>query len=274
MDIKQENERFINLRRSLQMDKEPRLPPKRASKMPQKHNKLPSKTSHGIICYNRTPEGIRILLIKKTNTYAFVDFVVGRYKNNSDIITLFNKMTYNEKRDILFLKFNMLWYKVFNVAPEQTYQRDESSMSEFYFRRKSEFERSFLRDGGARLRRFAEMSPNVETIWEIPKGRASRGETSIDAAIREFGEETGIATYDIDLHIKPYVECYVDNRTIYKNIYYYANTKEQQVRNQFRTANHEVIYVDWFDINRIKYTFCSRDIEKFRTIFANIKKKT
>lgn len=265
MEEKKNDTRFSNLRRESF---------KKTNKLRTKPQKLPSKTSHGIICYRRTDIGSQILLIKKTNTYAFVDFVLGRYKNNNDIIDLFNKMTYGEKRDILFLKFSMLWYKVFNVAPEQAYQNEDSSMSEFYFRRKSEFELSFLRDNGNRLRKFAENSQNVETIWEIPKGRAARGESSIDAAIREFGEESGIDSYKIDLRSKPYVECYVDNRTIYKNIYYYAETDTLQKCDFFRAANHEVIYVDWFDMNRIKYNFGQQEIEKFRNIFANIKNKT
>lgn len=265
METKKINDRFAIFSRPVEETK--------ISASRNKYKKLPSKTSYGIICFKKTDAGNQILLIKKTNTYAFVDFIIGRYRNNDDIIDLFNKMTYCEKRDILYLKFNMLWYKIFNINPEQAYQKEDSNLSEFYFRRKSEFERAFLRDGGARLRRFAENSKNVETIWEIPKGRAVRGETSIDAAIREFGEESGVADYKLDLHMKPFIECYIDNRTIYKNVYYYAEVTEQTKRDIFRAANHEVIYVDWFDMNRIKYNMLPRDIEKFRRIFTNIKKR-
>lgn len=187
------------------------------------------KKSYGIVCC-RTHQitGFQLILIKKPITYHFYEFVIGHYKKSNDnqIKKLFNNMTFHEKLDILSLKFATMWYRVFHNNPEQTFSDSKDDMFRQYLRRKVKFEDAFLHDKGVRLKRILSDTMNAETLWEIPKGRRQEqtSEPAINAAIREFSEETMIPQdkYRVLWHAKPYIETYTDSGTTYQNIYYYA----------------------------------------------------
>ena len=56
-----------------------------------------------------------------------------------------------------------------------------------------------IKDTLARLSNKGGKSKSSKKIWEIPKGMNNKNESSINAAIREFSEETGINNNDIDI---------------------------------------------------------------------------
>lgn len=187
------------------------------------------KKSYGIICCKKKDnKGLQIILIKKPTTYHFCEFVSGHYRKNDNthLHKLFNNMTYHEKMDILSLKFANMWYRIYKTQPEQTFHHSNSYTSKQYIRKKNKFEVAFMQDNGARLKRLIADSINVDTIWEIPKGRRkeSKDESEIDAAMREFAEESLITQlhYKFLWHIPPYIETYSDFGVTYQNIYYYA----------------------------------------------------
>jgi hypothetical protein len=188
------------------------------------------KKSYGIICFRPSENGVKILMIKKSTTYHFCEFIAGHYgkHNNLHMHKLFNNMTYHEKMDILSLKFQNMWYRIYRENPDKVFlQSNQSFWAASYLKKKNKFETSFLQDGGEKLRKLISKSCNVDTPWEFPKGRKDekKCEGEIETAIREFYEETGISDnkYTMLWHIKPYIETYTDFGTTYQNIYYYAD---------------------------------------------------
>jgi 8-oxo-dGTP pyrophosphatase MutT (NUDIX family) len=187
------------------------------------------KRSFGLICTRRNEKGLQIILVKKPVTYYFCEFVSGHYRKNDDthLHKLFNNMTYHEKMDILSMNFANMWYRIYRSNPDHVFlQSSGSYLSKQYISRKNKFEIAFMQDRGQRLKRLIADSLNVDTLWEIPKGRKKElsGEYDIDAAVREFTEESGISpeSYEILYRLKPYIETYSDFGVTYQNIYFYA----------------------------------------------------
>ena len=221
------------------------------------------KKSYGIICCRRHPtKGVQIVLVRKPLTYHFCEFVSGHYRKSDDahLKKLFNNMTFHEKMDILSLKFNLMWYRIYKSNPDQVFLQGAGSyMSKQYMRKKTKFEASFLHDGGARLKKLISDTTNAETLWEIPKGRRQEesGEEYINAAIREFTEETTIQPkqYKLLLRVEPYVETYSDFGTTYQNIYYFAEAIgdwEPRIKFSDGAQISEVSAISWCSLTDIK----------------------
>lgn len=228
------------------------------------------KKSYGIcLCRkNLKNDNNEILLIQKRNSYYFIMFVLGHYKKNDDkyLLHLFNNMTYDEKITLITLDFEHIWEKTWlenlkkkiNKKNKIVYKQNEQNDMAFLKKRKK-FESSFLIDNGRRLKYLINKSSNSESIWEIPKGHKKTSETNIDAAIREFYEETLTPNnlYNVLWHVNPIVESYIDNNIIYKNTYYLAstsnNTWEPKVSfNCFKQVS-EVQDIKWISITNLKF---------------------
>ena len=185
------------------------------------------KRSYGIICCRKINSAYQIILIKKPVTYYFCEFILGHYrrKDEQHLKKLFNNMTYHEKCDILSLKFNIMWYRIYKSDPEKI---NNDRISKYYYKKKTKFETNFLYDNGKRLRYLISDSKNTETQWEVPKGRKieinysiqsdakvlpdkkiltnkqtatnrNEKEEDLNAAIREFTEETRISSNKYDI---------------------------------------------------------------------------
>lgn len=251
------------------------------------------RKSSGIACcrFNDETNRLEVLLVKKRYTYSFVAFVFGQYSNKDEkrLKFLFNGMTLQEKIDILSLKFDMMWYKIWLEFPEISIQPEfdvssakaisntwkvlykqkatsnfvpynVNSMSklDFYIKRKNKFETSFVSDNGKRLRSLIVNTKNNELIWEIPKGRKNKRETVLDCAIREFKEETNvdIDMYSIMFNIKPIVESYVSANVKYVHNYYMAYTSktfDPKVSFSYDTQISEIDSIRWVNLNEIKF---------------------
>lgn len=228
------------------------------------------KISYGIaLCrYNKDKNNQNeILMIKKRYTYYYFSFVFGYYKkyNNKQLQYLFNNMTFGEKVDILSMKFSNIWYRLWLTNPEQNYninKLDESNCGNLkcYFRKKNKFESIFLRDNGKRLMRLINNSSNAETPWEIPKGGMENNETHLDCAIREFEEETNIATQDYNIlwHIDPITVSHKDENIVYKSVYYiaYLNSNSNwKPKVKFDTCHQlgEIEQIRWVSLNEISF---------------------
>lgn len=177
--------------------------------------------SIGIACcrmYNGVPQ---VLIVNKRYTYAFREFVEGKYKSADDnaIIALLSMTTAEEKAVIFARKFIMLWYRVWI---------DSSQRSTRYMVAKTKFENTFLTDGGERLLRLLDRAGSIQPIWEIPKGKKrGRAEADICCAIREFREETGVEKRQYALWLeRPVRHSFVDGGVRYTYIYYIAMMKD------------------------------------------------
>lgn len=172
---------------------------------------------------NKNTNNYELLFIKKRVTYAFITFIKGVYNKNNDneLINLFNNMTIEEKISIMSLNFNIMWYKLYMVHPYNRYVIKDLSKFENC---KNKFEKRFLLDEGRRLLKLIKNTKSISKLWEIPKGMVNKNESSINAAIREFSEETNIKKnkYKILYNLNPMEYIFIDDNITYKYVYYLA----------------------------------------------------
>lgn len=239
--------------------------------------RIPTKISLGIACcrintykkLHRVPE---ILLIKKRYTYAFSDFVHGKYEsseNRKQLADLFNKMTIDEKLLILGMDFEQMWFRI--------WLKSEQDIT--FIRSKHKFESIFAVDKGEKLKKIISKSKNIIISWEIPKGRKkSKNESEINCAIREFSEETKIAKrlYNIFPNAKKDIS-YIDNRVCYYQKYFIAGTIynfEPTININDKGQISEVNEVQWMNIDQIRACDQFNRLEPIiRPIFRYIKKR-
>lgn len=212
------------------------------------------RNSVGVALFRRHENRIQILLVRKRSTYAFHTFVHSQYKSDDTdaIMALFNKMTAEEKLDILSMNFNQIWYRIWLNTPFRT---------AFYYMCKHKFENTFLRDGGKNLRAMIARSTCGNLIWEIPKGRRSRGESTLDCAIREFQEETNISKEQYRVVFMPDRGAgptrsftHQDEGTVYTNVYYMAvENAPIKINIDFHNESQivEIGELRWMDISDI-----------------------
>lgn len=243
------------------------------------------KKSYGIICCRKHPKyGLQVVLVRKPMTYHFCEFIAGHYRKSDDVHLkkLFNNMTYYEKMDVLSLKFNLMWYRLYKNNPDQIFlQGTNGYLSKQYTKMKTKFEASFLQDGGHRLKKLMADTVNAETLWEIPKGRRQEqhAEEPINAAIREFTEETTIKAdqYQLLLRIEPYVETYSDFGTTYQNIYYFAKAIgdwEPSVKFSDGQQIFEVSAISWCNLQDIRNMKLDKNTHRrLLVLFKKISKK-
>jgi 8-oxo-dGTP pyrophosphatase MutT (NUDIX family) len=158
-----------------------------------------------------------VLAINRRYTYAFVDFLYGRYsKRDGNALTrLIDNMTVSEALDIMSLDFPRMWYRVWLDAPKKDY----------YEKRLACFKMEYLSDNGAKLKKIIRGAHPMGTPrWEIPKGhKRDRDESDIMCAMREFKEETGICKRDY--RIVPDAQRkmkYISTGVEYTHIYFVA----------------------------------------------------
>jgi 8-oxo-dGTP pyrophosphatase MutT (NUDIX family) len=174
-------------------------------------------------------------------------------------------MTFDEKITILSMKFSSIWYRLWRYDPEANYtgnkRTDEETRSAAnYFNKKTKFETIFLVDGGKRLQRLINNSFNAVTPWEIPKGKLNNKEASINGALREFEEETGVYSdkHTLIWDAKPVIVSHKDENIKYKYIYYISyfnknNTWEPKINFGSTQQVSEIEQVKWINLNDIQF---------------------
>lgn len=168
--------------------------------MCEKPRPFRSHVSCGIACCRVNPAGqYEVLMVNKRNTYAFIDFVCGKYNGLREAQRLFARTTMDEKLDIASMNFDQMWYRAWLTD-------SHSERSAHFERCRNKFYATFICPHRTRyagiirnweykrdaLRLMLDRAPSVTRIWEIPKGRLRGPESDVECAVREFGEETGI----------------------------------------------------------------------------------
>jgi len=222
------------------------------------------KYSYGIILrrYNIKEKNYQYLIVRRRITYSFFEFVYGKINiNNENILRkAFGEMTNNEKIDILYGNYDNLYYKAYLQNPPKNihYNQLESYDIKKYLKNKYMFDNLYHKNEGKYIRELIHNSTNNGLLYEIPKGRKSnKNETDLEAAMREFLEETGISTnfYNIDFNIKPIKQSYISNNIKYYNTYYVAYTKTQEPIKLKFNNNQQISEIDeicWLNKNQIK----------------------
>lgn len=192
------------------------------------------KRSYGILCFTNNLS--HVLLIAKAHSYAFNDAcrIYGRIKSNN-VSQCFTQSIVD----------NLYIYEKQNLIARQLKP----------FNNLSDSDQKILED----MIRKSETSNNY--IIEIPKGhKKGNNETDIDAALREFHEETGIEPNVRNICIynthDPHIVTHVDDNIKYVCTYYMAKLLiDIDISTNCRIkpeAFREVLYSEWVSIETIR----------------------
>lgn len=216
---------------------------------------MPTRYSAGVILCRRNGKTGRpeALLVHKRSTYAYADFLLGKYENRKAGLALLENMTLEELNNIMSLDFKMMWFRAMLSEPDA--------------KKQARFESMFMRDGGAGLRAEAQRAPGKgATLWEVPKGRHnSTSEPDVLCATRELFEEAKVSKRDF--FYLPCVkrrESHVSGGIRYDNTYYIGvalpHLAAENTRRVF-VGSLEISEARWMDIETIRLTDTSRRLE-------------
>jgi 8-oxo-dGTP pyrophosphatase MutT (NUDIX family) len=239
--------------------------------------KLPI-TSYGIIAFRSGNTGIEYLMIRRKDSFGYIDFIRGKYSPNNinQLVNIVNEMSVFEKDRILTAPFDILWGEMWGEANSGNNQYKNEEVSS-----KKKFE--LLREGILLDDKLITLSDIVamsttnwkEPEWEFPKGRRNQKEKDLDCALREFEEETGIKSSEISIveNILPFEEIFLgSNHKSYKHKYflgYMNNGLYHNHLNNFQTT--EVSKLEWKTLDNCLASMRPYNLEK-KELIININK--
>lgn len=179
--------------------------------------------SYGIILYRQGTTTLNneeeFLLVCRKDTVSYVVFLRGLY-NREMVPILAERMTKDERHRILNEPFDMLWDRLWQYHPSRKYHHRQKFKKEKE-RAKDRFEKYEWKDI------FDVVSSKYdEPEWGFPKGRKKKAEKPIEAALREFNEETGIDVNDVVVYrnLPPIIERYIGTDSKQYQIMYFLAT--------------------------------------------------
>jgi 8-oxo-dGTP pyrophosphatase MutT (NUDIX family) len=216
--------------------------------------KLPI-TSYGIILFYEEKGEIKLLMIRRKDTFGYIDFIRGKYSpyNNHHLQNIVNEMSIYEKEQILNKTFDELWKNMWGESPNYQHKNEENAS----YKKFEIIKNGILilnEDKDTKLLKLRDIVENSstswkETEWEFPKGRRDFDEKDLDCALREFEEETGINKKYIKLieNIMPFEETFIgSNHKSYKHKYFLAYldyNDNKELLNNFQKT--EVSKMEW-----------------------------
>jgi 8-oxo-dGTP pyrophosphatase MutT (NUDIX family) len=254
-------------------------------------------TSYGLICYNDFKSfnsntncnefhpDYKIVMIRRKDTIGYVEFLRGKFNIQKEdyIIKLFDMMTKSEKERLLKVcDFDKLRTLLGMTKKNYIYKNEyDSAKIKFNWL----LNHIMVLNNGkkykiTRLEYLIKKSKNVwkDTEWGLPKGRKHQKETSINCAVREFLEETGIPKSDISVlvNIKPLQELYTSfNNVRYRHIYYFAKFLNKNTTLTFNENNknqvNEISAIKWFNNEEASKSLRPYYIEKKEIINKTFK---
>jgi 8-oxo-dGTP pyrophosphatase MutT (NUDIX family) len=236
--------------------------------------KLPI-TSYGIILCRDSKKGLQFLMLRRKDSYGYIDFVRGKYSpyNIFQIQNIVNEMAIYEKIKILEKPFEELWREMWVCDSNLIHYKNEELSS---LKKMETLKNGIMIDECIyTLKDIVESSKTnwTETEWEFPKGRRNYKEKDLSCALREFEEETGFPANKIYIieNILPFEEIYIGtNHKPYKHKYFLAYTDEDSCfLDNFQTT--EVSKLDWKTIDECLETIRPYNLEK-KKLIMNINK--
>ena len=227
-------------------------------------------TSYGIVAFNKSSDEIRYLMIRRKDSFGYIDFIRGKYSplNVFQIQNCINEMSVDEKERILTTRFEMLWRQMWGHANHNMFRNEE-------FASEKKFDQIVRGDNpeSITLKDIVQSSGTrwKETEWEFPKGRRDGAETDIQCALREFEEETGISSSKLQLidNVLPYEETFIGtNHKSYKHKYFLAFMEDTSM-SMTDFQNTEVSDMKWKTFHECLECMRPYNLEKKR-IISNI----
>lgn len=239
--------------------------------------KLPI-TSYGVILFRSSEKGIQYLMIRRKDSFGYIDFIRGKYVQNNieHLQSMFNEMSILEREKIRELDFESLWKMMWCVEEHghvSTQYKGEEIASQKKF--------DALRNGitiGNEIITLDTLIDNAntewrETEWEFPKGRRNYQEKDLDCALREFEEETGLSKKEIKVieNLMPFEEVFLgSNHKSYKHKYFLAYT-DKTMDDLQNYQPSEVSKLDWKTLEECLESIRPYNLEK-KQLIININK--
>ena len=186
-------------------------------------------SSYGIVCYRLRidfearcihPE---FLVVQRKDSISFAEFSRGKYSCNdmAYVRTLISTMTDDEKQFVATRPFTDLWRRAWGgrvpSSPRCVHEHANA---------KQTHETLAARCGPGGIEGLVGSVKQClhEREHGFPKGRRCTGETDLQAATREFHEETGVDPAYIHVHdMRPLEEVFQgSNGILYRHVYYLA----------------------------------------------------
>lgn len=232
-------------------------------------------TSYGLICYYEN----KIVLIRRKYTFAYMDFIMGKYDINNIkyLVLLFSRMTKKEISNILTdLDFDKLrdsiglnnytryhkqeyesskvkfaYIKNLHIIEDIVYIIDQIFATEFinvlksnkeYKLKNADFE--IGKELVSKIRKLINTKEIYdEPEWEIPKGKRNDRESNISTGIREFVEESNLTNIIVYKNIIPLEEEFIAiNNNRYKHVYYLSRLKNISMDNVINDNNGNILF--------------------------------
>jgi len=235
--------------------------------------KLPI-TSYGIILFKHTDIGNKFLMIRRKDSFGYIDFIRGKYSlyNIEQLKKSINEMSIQEKSRVLTEPFDKLWKLLWGENSGTQYRSEEQASNKKFDLIKNGV---IINDKLITLQDIILNSETkwLETEWEFPKGRRNFQEKDLDCAIREFEEETGFSKNDIIIidNLLPFEEIFMgSNHKCYKHKYFlaYMNTNNDCLQNYQKA---EVSKLEWKTIDECLESIRPYNLEK-KNLITNINK--
>lgn len=236
--------------------------------------KLPI-TSYGIIVFRPSSKGIQFLMIRRKDSFGYIDFIRGKYMPNNieHLQNIFNEMSVSEKEEIKKNDFDLLWKKMWGNSNMSSQYKGEELSSQ----KKFEILKNGINIGNEFLSLEILINNSTtkwdETEWEFPKGRRNYQEKDLECALREFEEETGLSRKDLIIieNIIPFEEVFIgSNHKSYKHKYFlaYSDKNNDTLQNYQKT---EVSKMEWKTVDECLGSIRPYNLEK-KQLIININK--
>ena len=232
-------------------------------------------TSYGIILCRSSAYGIQFLMIRRKDSFGYIDFIRGKYmiQNKEQLQGIFNEMSIEEKQRIKCNSFETLWTLMWGETTNLYQYKNEEIASQ----KKMELLRNgvIINDEQITIDLLIEESNTIwnEPEWEFPKGRRNYQEKDLDCAIREFEEETGYSQEDISIieNLLPFEEIFIgSNNKSYKHKYYLAYM-EKTLDTLLNFQTTEVSKLEWKTLSECVESIRPYNLEK-KKLIININK--
>lgn len=233
-------------------------------------------TSYGIILFRSSEQGIQYLMIRRKNSFGYIDFIRGKYIQNNleHLQIMFNEMSIEEREQIRNNNFETLWKMMWGIQDTTQFRVEEQASQKKFEALKNGLP---IGKNGERLT-LNDIIKNsttrwTETEWEFPKGRRNFQEKDLDCALREFEEETGISKKTIKIveNVLPFEEMFLgSNHKSYKLKYFlgYTENNHNNLNNYQQT---EVSKIEWKTLEECLNSIRPYNLEK-KQVIININK--
>ena len=224
-------------------------------------------TSIGMIAFRKKNDKYEFLMICRKETLGYMDFIRGKYSINNKIyiMNMINQMTVKEKQDIITQDFNTLWKNIWNEDKYQYKQEYNNSIEKFNMLKEGVNTNNDVYDLSMLINESASKWDCPE--WGFPKGRRNLHEKDYECAAREFCEETGYSSSQLQniQNVMPIFELFTgSNYKSYKHKYFLVYMKNNCNTIGFQTS--EVSNMKWMSLDDCLSNIRSYNLEKIQMI--------